>query len=574
MDDAEEEWRVDAAAMSQFTKMFTDACSAQGAGVDRLGKAEAGALLSMSGLPVPTLLQIWVLADVDGDDRLDLKEYLLCCWLVQRTVQKQLPPPTSLPQQLLESVAAAVGPMGAVKQVDDATARSPAEAQRRADAEQRARAQAELEAEEEAARAEAEAKARAEAAARARAEAAAKAEAEAEEEKARAQAEARAHADAEMARAEAEARSRAEAVAANVKAQAQAQAQAEAQAAVAEAEAKARAEAEAAVAAAEADRAKEMARVLAAAVEAHPLSPMPEKERALAAAQGRGEGRGAPAYRETPAEVAARLAEAEAALSAAFVAAAAREERVASVAGGAVVSAEQLACVSCGKAIINSGVAFAPSVAPSAAASLPGAKGRATSTAASEEGETGGHLSSTHLYCETCHPLRLGPACRGCGKPTPKAEAVVALDAVWHRGCMRCEEPGCGKRLADGYFEWQGGLRCREHFLQHGAEQCARCATPWDTHPGTPTRGQALRPTLGGDPTLTRWPATPCDTGRHTTCPPPCPPPAPRLTPGATSLWMAGCVHWAECGTRRASRASRAARPWARATSTCTRASR
>ena len=142
MDDAEEEWRVDAAAMSQFTKMFTDACSAQGAGVDRLGKAEAGAVLSMSGLPVPTLLQIWVLADRDGDDRLDLKEYLLCCWLVQRTVQKQLPPPTSLPQQLLESIAAAVGPTGAVKQVDEA------EAQRRADAEQRARAQAELEAEE------------------------------------------------------------------------------------------------------------------------------------------------------------------------------------------------------------------------------------------------------------------------------------------------------------------------------------------------------------------------------------------------------------------------------------------
>ena len=453
MDDAEEEWRVDAAAMSQFTKMFTDACSAQGAGVDRLGKAEAGAVLSMSGLPVPTLLQIWALADLDGDDRLDLKEYLLCCWLVQRTVQKQLPPPTSLPQQLIESIAAAVGPTGAVK--------SPAEAQRRADAEQRARAQAELEAEEQAARAEAEAKARAEAAARARAEAAAKAEAEAEEEKARAQAEARARADAEMARAEAEARSRAEAVAANVKAQAQAQAQAEAQAAVAEAEAKARAEAEAAAAAAEADRAKEMARVLAAAVEAHPLSPMPEKERALAAAQGRGEGRDAPAYRETPVEVAARLAEAEAALSAAFVAAAAREERVASVAGGAVVGAEQLACVCCGKAIINSGVAFAPSVARSAAASLPGAKGRATSTAASEESATGGHLSSTHLYCETCHPLRLGPACRGCGKPTPKAEAVVALDAVWHRGCMRCEEPGCGKRLADGYFEWQGGLRCR-----------------------------------------------------------------------------------------------------------------
>ena len=110
MEDADEEWRVDAAAMTQFTKMFSDACSAQGAGVDRLGKAEAGAVLSMSGLPVPTLLQIWVLADLDGDDRLDLKEYLLCCWLVQRSVQKQLPPPTSLPPELLASATGAASP--------------------------------------------------------------------------------------------------------------------------------------------------------------------------------------------------------------------------------------------------------------------------------------------------------------------------------------------------------------------------------------------------------------------------------------------------------------------------------
>ena len=62
----------------------------------------------MSGLPTETLLQIWSLADVDGDGVLDLREYLLCCWLVQRTVQKQLPPPASLPAQLLESATAAV----------------------------------------------------------------------------------------------------------------------------------------------------------------------------------------------------------------------------------------------------------------------------------------------------------------------------------------------------------------------------------------------------------------------------------------------------------------------------------
>ena len=56
------------------------------------------------------LLQIWSLADVDGHDRLDLRGYLLCCWLVQRSVQKQLPPPTSLPPELLASATGAVAP--------------------------------------------------------------------------------------------------------------------------------------------------------------------------------------------------------------------------------------------------------------------------------------------------------------------------------------------------------------------------------------------------------------------------------------------------------------------------------
>ena len=229
----EEEWCLDAAAVTRFTKMFADACAAQGSGVDMLGKAEAGAVLSMSGLPVPMLLQIWSLADVDGDDRLDLKEYLLCCWLVQRTVQKKLPPPITLPPQLLKSATTAVGPAAAGKPVADTAALSRVEAQSHADADA------------EAVKADAEAKARAEATARAQVEAAATAaataatartEAEAEE-KARAQAGTRTRAVAEMAEAEAgvevEVRARAEAVAAKARAEAEAKAQAEAQAVVA-----------------------------------------------------------------------------------------------------------------------------------------------------------------------------------------------------------------------------------------------------------------------------------------------------------------------------------------------------
>ena len=104
------EWSIDAVTVSTFSQMFANACASQGPGTDRLGKAEAGPVLTMSGLPTETLLQIWSLADVDGDDRLDLRGYLLCCWLVQRSVQRQLPPPASLPPELLASATAAVAP--------------------------------------------------------------------------------------------------------------------------------------------------------------------------------------------------------------------------------------------------------------------------------------------------------------------------------------------------------------------------------------------------------------------------------------------------------------------------------
>eukprot|EP00964_Phaeocystis_antarctica_P077307 scaffold47953_cov73-Phaeocystis_antarctica.AAC.2 len=58
---AEGEWCIDAATVETFSAMFASACAAQGPGVDRLGKAEAGAVLSLSGLP--TELQICSLAD-------------------------------------------------------------------------------------------------------------------------------------------------------------------------------------------------------------------------------------------------------------------------------------------------------------------------------------------------------------------------------------------------------------------------------------------------------------------------------------------------------------------------------
>ena len=67
-------WPIDPRAVEQFCNMFAEACAAQGPGVDRLGKAQAGAVLTSSGLPTEVLLQIWGVADLDGDDMLDLRE--------------------------------------------------------------------------------------------------------------------------------------------------------------------------------------------------------------------------------------------------------------------------------------------------------------------------------------------------------------------------------------------------------------------------------------------------------------------------------------------------------------------
>ena len=42
-----------------------------------------------------------------GDDRLDIREFFICCLLVQRSVQLQALPPSSLPPELVDSATAA-----------------------------------------------------------------------------------------------------------------------------------------------------------------------------------------------------------------------------------------------------------------------------------------------------------------------------------------------------------------------------------------------------------------------------------------------------------------------------------
>ena len=60
--------------------------------------AKGQAALHRSGLAVETLERVWALADIDGDGRLNLSEFLCCCALVRRCASAGVPPPDA--QQL------------------------------------------------------------------------------------------------------------------------------------------------------------------------------------------------------------------------------------------------------------------------------------------------------------------------------------------------------------------------------------------------------------------------------------------------------------------------------------------
>jgi len=91
-----------------------------------------------------------------------------------------------------------------------------------------------------------------------------------------------------------------------------------------------------------------------------------------------------------------------------------------------------------------------------------------------------GRADSDDLFCEDCRSTLLGPACRACGEPTARKDAIVALDSYYHRDHFACSEVGCGKLIAGAYFVHDGAAYCRDHFLERAAERCARCGDPVD----------------------------------------------------------------------------------------------
>ena len=97
-------WALDANQVKKYKALFND-LAAKAGGVTELEKSAAG--LSLSGLPVDTLMSIWRMSDLDGNDCLCMSEYLIACALIAFCVKNQQPPPVHLPPELASSAIAA-----------------------------------------------------------------------------------------------------------------------------------------------------------------------------------------------------------------------------------------------------------------------------------------------------------------------------------------------------------------------------------------------------------------------------------------------------------------------------------
>jgi len=54
--------------------------------------------------------------------------------------------------------------------------------------------------------------------------------------------------------------------------------------------------------------------------------------------------------------------------------------------------------------------------------------------------------------------------CNACGKTVYKAEALLAMNVSWHKGCFKCQESGCGITLNLKNFKGSGGkVYCSKH---------------------------------------------------------------------------------------------------------------
>jgi hypothetical protein len=139
----------------------------------------------------------------------------------------------------------------------------------------------------------------------------------------------------------------------------------------------------------------------------------------------------------------------------AFVKAAANGEEAFCVPGFLPGTRLKFVCIGCGRCVADDHVAFLSAPMPTVS-----------------EGE------ALPLYCSSCRRAHLGPPCRACGLPAPRSKSVLAGDSWWHRGCLKCSEPGCILPLGQMYYEHKGKPYCAEHHMRLTAASCAQCGGP------------------------------------------------------------------------------------------------
>ncbi|KAH8387822.1 hypothetical protein KR093_009714, partial [Drosophila rubida] len=87
------------------------------------------------------------------------------------------------------------------------------------------------------------------------------------------------------------------------------------------------------------------------------------------------------------------------------------------------------------------------------------------------------HIQGEEPVCSDCFVSNYSGTCYGCKKPILE-RTIKAMDQTWHEDCFVCEGP-CKKPLVGtSFYEREGRPYCRADFEQLFAARCAGCHQP------------------------------------------------------------------------------------------------